>query len=632
MKKIGCILMLFCFIQSFAAKDPFYPCKDIPELLLKDANSVVRHREAVLEIKSDENITYSIREIVTVLNRQGEDEGILYVSYDSNIRPDIAVANFYDANGDLIKKVKKTEIYDQCIFDGFSLFNDARFKKITPNINVYPYTVEYEYTLDFNGFLDFPDWFPCNTYHQSIQHSDYKIIAADKSNVRIKENGITSLIPEEVEEDCIYFWEMNEFCALEYEPYAVSFYKLVPSVEISPTNYSYYKRSGNMGSWVEFGNWVNSLLKDKNELPEERVKFLQDLTKDQPEKLEKIRLVYEFLQNKTRYVSIQLGIGGYEPFSAQTVDEVGYGDCKALANYMKSLLQCIGIESYYTLINAGSSAREVDPLFPTQYFNHVILTVPTENDTLFLECTNQFSPFGYLSDFTSDRYALMVSSDKSKLVKTKSYDESVNTWNSNALVTLNPTGKAIIIDSVIYGGLQYDFVEDELRKTKEKQIETAYKRSRITGAKFLDITYWAQKEKIPIATRARKIEVEKFGTLMGDRMFVPLNFLNKRTSVPPKNKTRKNNFELEMSYTDTDRIEFLIPDGFEVEYIPESKEITSLFGEYSYDIHIADKKIIYDRKDVRIKGIFTPDKYIDFYEFLKVVTNSDNQKIILKKL
>jgi len=632
MKGIWCFLLICCFGQTMAAKELFYPVKDIPEELLDEAYSIIRHREALLEINSIDDIGYSVKEIITVLNSNGEDEGILYVPYDSNIKLEIITANFYDADGNLIKKVKKSEIYDQCMFDGFSLFNDARFKKITPNLNVYPYTVEYEYVLNFNGILDYPDWFPCNSYHQSVEYSNYKILNTDKSDVRIKENGVKSKNPENDEDNCVYYWEMTDFKALEYEPYAVAFNKLVPSAEISPTKFSYYEMEGDMGTWEEYGNWVNNLLAGKDELPEERKQYLFELTKDQPDELEKIKLVYEFLQQKTRYVSIQLGLGGYEPFSAQTVDEVGYGDCKALANYMMALLKSIGIKSYYTLVRAGNSTREIDPLFPSQYFNHVILTVPLETDTLFLECTNQFNPFGYLSDFTSDRYVLVIAKDSSKLVKTECYDEKVNTWNSCASVALNASGDAMICDTVVYSGLQYDSEEDELRKTKEKQIESAFKYSKITGAKYLDVSYSDQKERIPSLTRSRNIDVKKFATIMGDRMFLPINFINKRTAVPPKNKDRKNDFRIGMSYTDTDKIVYFIPEGYQVEYVPESKVISSLFGEYSYNVEVVENNIIYERKDVRKEGTFSPDKYMDFYEFYKEVVGSDSQKIILKKL
>ena len=71
------------------------------------------------------------------------------------------------------------------------------------------------------------------------------------------------------------------------------------------------------------------------------------------------------------------------------------------------------------------------------------------------------------------------------MIRTNSYGLNDNTWNLKANINIAESGNAAIIDTVKFRALQYEFIEDELRKTSEKQIENEYKNSDIPGAKYL---------------------------------------------------------------------------------------------------------------------------------------------------
>mgnify|MGYP001126063175 FL=1 len=97
-----------------------------------------------------------------------------------------------------------------------------------------------------------------------------------------------------------------------------------------------------------------------------------------------------------RYISVQIGIGGWKPISAEEVDENKYGDCKGLTNYTKALLRTVGIESNYCVVSAGSEIKDISEDFPSMQGNHVILNIPQEGKSdLWLECTSQDTPFNF---------------------------------------------------------------------------------------------------------------------------------------------------------------------------------------------------------------------------------------------
>ena len=103
------------------------------------------------------------------------------------------------------------------------------------------------------------------------------------------------------------------------------------------------------------------------------------------------------MQSKSRYIFVALGIGGWQPMLPDEVQKKGYGDCKGLSTYMKILLDEAGIPSYYCKINSANSSVSFDEDFPKMGGNHIILMVPTEKGTIWLENTSQDIAFNHLS-------------------------------------------------------------------------------------------------------------------------------------------------------------------------------------------------------------------------------------------
>src|SRR5690606_28616627 len=154
--------------------------------------------------------------------------------------------------------------------------------------------------------------------------------------------------------------------------------RFVPTVLAGPVDFDYGGYPGRMDTWENFGKWQWSVNAGRDKLPDATIAKVKSMTEGKSE-YEKIKILYEFLQNKTRYVSIQVGIGGLQPFEARVVDQMGYGDCKALSNYMVALLKEVGITGYYTTIMARQDAGEVFTDFSNDQSNHIIVAVPHKN-------------------------------------------------------------------------------------------------------------------------------------------------------------------------------------------------------------------------------------------------------------
>jgi len=188
---------------------------------------------------------------------------------------------------------------------------------------------------------------------------------------------------------------------------------------------------------------------------------------------QKISVLYDYMQKNTHYISIQLGIGGWQPFDATYVATKRYGDCKALSNYMVALLKEAGIKGKTVDIRAGANAASINKDFPSFQFNHVIACVPLDKDTVWLECTSETLPAGYLSSFTANRYAVLVDENGGKLIHTPKYNYHDNQEIRKIDATINEEGNLSASVNTQYKAEQQDNLEQLINGlSKDKMLHT----------------------------------------------------------------------------------------------------------------------------------------------------------------
>jgi hypothetical protein len=340
--------------------------------------------------------------------------------------------------------------------------------------------------------------------------------------------------------------------------------------------------------------------------------------------------VYEYMQSKTRYVSIQLGIGGFQPFEASVVDELGYGDCKALSNYTLALLEAVGIKGNYVLIYGGSEPPPFMENFPSSQFNHAIACVPLKNDTIWLECTSQTNPFGYLGSFTGNRKALMITDNGAKVVNTARYGENENGLSRTAEVTVDVNGNAAAKVRTIHRGIEYDHMyrSSALGSNFDEQKKWVQENTDIPAFDIRSFNIKNNKVRHPSANVTLDLALNKFATVSGKRLFLNPNLMNRSSFIPPKLTERKQPVVLRNAYTHVDTINYNVPEHLYPEFLPEPVVIKSRFGQYESKFSMDQGKVVYIRKFIRRKGEFPPESYQEFIDFYKAVNKADQVKIV----
>ncbi|HEY3429128.1 MAG TPA: DUF3857 domain-containing protein, partial [Cyclobacteriaceae bacterium] len=523
----------------------------------------------------------------------------------------------------LIRKIKPSEVIDRSTYDGFSLYSDNRFKAVDLSQGSFPYTIEFEYKIDYSFLYGIDGTYLISGEKTSVQHVSYqlnfppelapryKVLNIQAEPVRKTEKGIQSLT-----------WSFENLKPIKYEPYGPDADKILPRIIAAPGAFEYEGYAGDMSTWENYGKWKALVIKGRNQLPESAKAKVKELTKGMTSQEQKVKALYEYLQSKTRYVSIQEGIGGLQPFEASLVDQVGYGDCKALSNYMVSMLHEADIKGYYTTVMAGDFEYTIMEDFPSHQSNHVVVAVPNGKDTLWLECTSQTNPFGYSGMFTGDRKAFMVTENGGVWVNTPRYPESQNVQSRSAEVFVNALGEATAKVKTVYSGLQYenDGLNFVLNDQYDQQKKWVLRTTAIPSFDVSSFKFENKKDKIPSAVVSLDLNLRKLATVSGKRLMLTPNLMNRNTFIPEKNENRKTEIVRNFCHTDYDTIRFHIPEEIYPEFLPEPVRLKSRFGEYESSYKIDQGSVIYTRKMIVYKGHYPASSYQEFVDFYKTIS------------
>ncbi len=604
----------------------------IPKELTENANSVVRNQKIEIEIPSQKLMIIKKSKTITVLNSKGINNIDAIEYYDKSTKVKSIEAIVYDSFGKEIKKIKRKDFIDQSVADGFSVYSDNRMIYLDYTPTQYPFTIFYNSEVETSNTAFIPTWYPIDDYYESVQESSVTVRYVSDLGFKFKERNFTDDKIKKTIKNQLISYQVENYIARKSEELSPSFIKNNPSVLFGLDYFNLEGYLGNAKNWDEFSLWIyNSLLKDTESIPESTISKIKALVGTEKDPIKKAKIVYKFVQEKTRYVSVQMGIGGWKPMLAADVDRLGYGDCKALSNYTRVLLKSVGVDAYYTIIYAGNNKQNILDDFVAMQGNHAILSIPYNDSYISLECTSQTSPFGFNGDFTDDRYALVVKPDGGEIVKTTDYNDSKSKQILKAFCKINDNGDLVAKLNYKSNGVQYEQKKQVESKPKENQ-ELYYKEMLgwLNALKINSIAIKNDKEAIEFVEDL-DISVPAYASISNGLMF-NLNILNRTSFVPQRYRTRLNSFEINTGFFDEDEVEIEIPKGYVVEAKPQDILISDKFGIYKMELKsLSDNKLLYKRSYLLNKGSYQKEEYEKFRSFSEQVSRADNVKIIFKK-
>lgn len=588
--------------------------------LSQDFRSEIIQYKSYNQLKGDKLIrTDSV--ILQINERMGDHDAEIFIPYSKGDKVSIGEAWIEDLSGTVIRKLKNKDINDRSSISDISLYEDDFVKSFELKHNNYPYRIIYSFKVIYSRFLSAVAINYTNSRKPVIEGT---VIVETDQPVKYKQENIDKPIVTTKTNTTQYVWTYSYEPPKMPEINSSSNTAVAPIIHVVPLNFKLGVQ-GSYESWQSFGNWIFRLNKDKDILPiNEQIKIRKLLSGVNDDKT-KAKILYQYLQDYTRYINVSVNIGGFQTYPAEYVCMNRYGDCKALTNYMQAILKHVGIKSYYTLILAGDKVIDTDLNFPSQVFNHVILTVPFEKDTVYLECTSKNDPFGYMGTFTQGRKAVLVDEDNSHIIDipalipeevlcSRSFDVDL----SNSRVRLKARER----------GYNYE-QSNYLAAAVNKNTVDKYIRNNIFSGSYNLIDFKFEKESRDSAFINLVVDCEMHNLYKeyGNNVIISPFPIDLPSYELPQKRTQNVQLYYPEYYKDT--IVYSLSEKT-ISKIPDNINMESKYGKYSIKYKVQDNKFYVFKSILIFPGRYSLDEYKEFYDFMMMVKNSENKKIFIE--
>ncbi|MAW95056.1 MAG: transglutaminase [Leeuwenhoekiella sp.] len=443
---------------------------------------------------------------------------------------------------------------------------------------------------------------------------------------------------EEKRGKIIYTWELKDVDAFDYEARATTYKNVLP--HIVPIIAS-YEVNGNTVSVLnetkDLYSWYYSLVKDINKEPAdpELITLTNSLTKDLKSDLDKVKAIYYWTQKNIKYIAFEYALGGFIPREANTVFKKKYGDCKDNSSILYKMLEIAGLKGHLTWIGTRSIPYKYDEVPAPIVDNHMILSYYDGDDLYFLDATGRNTPITHPSSFIQGKEALIaIDEDNYRIATVPIIPASQNTVKD--LTYLKIDGDLLVGNSIIeisgYNKSDYLYALGDLNTKRERDnfYNSLFQKG---NNKFIAsaITETNKEDYDAPAITSFDFSIGDYMKQYGDQIFVNLN-LNKYLSRYRTDDDRKRDIEFDYKSLYTFKTEFRIPEGYTIDYLPESLKLENDYLKTAINYTSKEDKIIYEHRIECDFLVLDKEQQKEVNALIKDVEKAYKEVITLKKI
>jgi Domain of Unknown Function with PDB structure (DUF3857)/Transglutaminase-like superfamily len=612
-------------------------------------DAVLLYSETNVNVISADKIKTQYRKVYKILRPGGRDYGYAGATFNANTK----ISNFHGwcipAQGKDYE-VKDKDAVEVALpkVEGSDLISDVRLKLLQipapdpGNVVGYEYE-EDEQPLVLQSMWDFQREIPVREAHFSLQLPqgwEYKFSFLHYGDVKPTQSG-----PNQ------WQWVVNNVAAIRPERH------MPPTQGVEGTMIVSFFGSGGpsvkngFSNWHDMGLWYMNLDQGRTDASPQIKEQVASLIAGKTATLDKMRALADFVQHNIRYVSIQLGIGGWQPHPAAYIYSHHYGDCKDKATLMRSMLHEIGIDSFQVAVNTERGSITPDtPAY--RGFDHEITVIKLPDDVndpsitatithprlgrlLFFDPTDEMTPFGHINGSLQANYGLVVTASGGELIELPAQPPAMNSTHRAATLTLDPSGtlKGEVRETMV-GDRAWDqrwrlrvvTKSSDQIKPIEDVLAASLSLFRISQAGIMNLDRTDQ----PFGFRYA-FEAQNYAKNAGGLLLVRPRVLGVDSSGLLETKEpRKFAIEFEGPSSDTDTFDITIPAGYVVDDLPPAVDADYGFASYHAKTEVKGNLIHYTRT-FEVKELSVPvAKADELKKFYRIIASDERNTVVLK--
>ena len=615
---------------------PEYPKETIAVVLLDEQQTTV---------KDNGDIETRHRRAYKLLRPEARDKyGYAAVSFDNQTKLTFFKAWTITSDGKEMELKEKDAV--EFSLSSFEVFSDQRAKGIKFSAADPGSIVGYEYVQKHRPFVFEDDWqfqdeIPTRRARFSLQLPPGWEFSEYWANFPKQQPQSSA--------NNFYVWEVENVPAVEVEPEMPPFLTIASRMDIKYFPRNPALRAKTTGSWNDIGVWYANLTSASRAPSPALQQKVTELTAGISDPLKKMQLLAAYVQQQIRYVAIEVGIGGLQPHPATDVFKHQYGDCKDKVTLLGAMLNQIGVDSYYVMIDTHRGI--VNPDFPSLRGNHMIIAIrlpkevtantlyatvddPQLGRLLFFDPTDEFVPLGYLPPELQQNYGLVITLDSGKLFLLPMLPPTTNRLLRTATLTLGPTGNlGGEVNELRWGAPAGDsraqFVgssPSDREKVVEKFLGTFLNNFTLTNATVGNLEKYDENFILHY-----QFVVEGYAKTAGNLLILRPRVVGDKGSSILAGKARKYPIEFGGTTLQSDVFDITLPAGYVVDELPQPVDAKCDYASYKSNVEVKDNVLHYKRT-YEIKGVVVPtEKLPEVRDFFHQVAAAEKSSAVLRR-